>query len=324
MQMQQFREATIQQALQAARTALGPDALVLSTEQVVARGWRGWLGRREIQITAALPAASRRPRESSGPRRNDTAVAPATEGLLRRLMAAGLTAEVAERAVSQLPAHTHRLPSMTALRAGLASQFEAIASPDEELARIEVFVGPPGMGKTTTVAKLAAQHRARGGAPVRLVAADGQRAGALEQLRVYAGIVGSPFSAVRSADDLQATLRGARQTVLIDTAGRSPKDEGPADLRRVLARRKQVRTHLVLSADTSVTVAQRALEAFADMQPDRLLLTKVDEAATVMPLLDLALRKGLRISHLGTGQVVPDDLVRATAPQLASALLHEE
>jgi flagellar biosynthesis GTPase FlhF len=50
MQMQQFREATIQQALQAARTALGPDALVLSTEQVVARGWRGWLGRREIQI----------------------------------------------------------------------------------------------------------------------------------------------------------------------------------------------------------------------------------------------------------------------------------
>lgn len=180
------------------------------------------------------------------------------------------------------------------------------------------------MGKTTTVAKLAAQHRARGGAPVRLVAADGQRAGALEQLRVYAGIVGSPFSAVRSAEDLQAALRGARQTVLIDTAGRSPKDEGPTEIRRALARRKQVRTHLVLAADTSVAVAQRALEAFADMQPDRLLLTKVDEAATMMPLLDLAMRKGLQISHLGTGQLVPDDLMRATAPQLASALLHEE
>jgi flagellar biosynthesis protein FlhF len=60
------------------------------------------------------------------------------------------------------------------------------------------------------------------------------------------------------------------------------------------------------------------------MQPDRLLLTKVDEAATVMPLLDLALRRGLRISHLGTGQLVPDDLTRATASRLASALLHEE
>jgi flagellar biosynthesis protein FlhF len=324
MQMQQFREATIQQALQAARAALGPDALVLSTEQVVARGWRGWLGRREIQITAARPAVSRRVRESSDLARPDAGVPPATDGLLRRLRAAGLTAEVAERAVSQLPAHTHRLPSMVALRAALASQFETMESPDEELARIEVFVGPPGMGKTTTVAKLAAQHRARGGAPVRLVAADGQRAGALEQLRVYAGIVGSPMSTVRSADDLQAMLRGGRQTVLIDTAGRSPKDEGPAEWRRVLSRRRGVRTHLVLSADTSVTMAQRALETFADMQPDRLLLTKVDEAATVMPLLDLALRRGLRISHLGTGQLVPDDLTRATASRLASALLHEE
>jgi flagellar biosynthesis GTPase FlhF len=106
---------------------------------------------------------------------------------------------------------------------------------------IEVFVGPPGAGKTTTIAKIAAQARARRGARFSLIAADGFRVGAIDQLRTYADILDAPFYAAPSATDLETLLTAASdKPTLVDTAGRSPSDRESRELFAALERMPSV------------------------------------------------------------------------------------
>ncbi len=323
MYFKRFRSATVRDALRSAREELGPDALVLSTELVAALGWRGWLGRREVQITAAAEReASVRRLPRSVERQSDAD--PASIESVARLTAAGLSADFAGEIVAAMPDRARRGSSLHNLRAALASRLSALAVPDEAYAPIEVFVGPPGAGKTTTIAKIAAQARACRGLSLGLIAADGFRIGAVEQLRSYAAIIGSPFRVARSSDDLQGPLGGTvRRPMLVDTAGRSPSDETARELFRVLASRTDVRTHLVLPADTSTQSAQRILTAYQDARPSRVVLTKLDESRSLSPLVGLLREWQLPISYLGIGQRVPEDLNRATAQLLANAVLGE-
>jgi flagellar biosynthesis protein FlhF len=200
----------------------------------------------------------------------------------------------------------------------------SMAATDSTYAAVEVFVGPPGVGKTTTIAKIAAQERARRGQSLGLVAADAFRIGAVEQLRSYAHVIGSPFRIVRTSDDLKRVLRGgARTPLLIDTAGRSASDDTARELFRVLAARRDVRTHLVLPADTAAGSARRIFTAYREARPTRVVLTKMDEAESLSPLLGLLREWQLPISYLGVGQRVPEDLNRATAQRLAESALGE-
>jgi flagellar biosynthesis protein FlhF len=111
--------------------------------------------------------------------------------------------------------------------------------------------------------------------------------------------------------------------VLVDTAGRSPSDAASRDLFRVLGQSHGLRTHLVLPADTSVSAARRILDGYADARPSRLVLTKLDEAGSLSPLVSLLHERQLPISYLGIGQRVPEDLNRATATLLAASVLGE-
>jgi flagellar biosynthesis protein FlhF len=189
-----------------------------------------------------------------------------------------------------------------------------------------VFIGPPGAGKTTTIAKIAAQERARNGERLGLLAADGFRVGAVEQLRMFAEILGSPFATARSAAELEKVLSGTRgrTPLLLDTAGRSPKDDASRDMFRVLAHRRDVRTHLVMPAATAPSIARRTLDRFQDARPSRITLTKLDESDSIAPLLAVVRDSGIPLSYLGTGQSVPDDLQRATPATIAAWVLGEE
>src|SRR5262249_4936433 len=151
-----------------------------------------------------------------------------------------------------------------------------------DYAPVEVFVGPPGVGKTTTIAKIAAQEHAAGGRRFGLVSADAFRIGGVEQLRTYAQVLDTPLHAVRGAGDLKRALcRGSQAARLVDTGGRSPYDPGARELFRVLSIVPGVRTHLVIPASTTVSAARRIIDAYADARPGRLVLTKVDEAESL-------------------------------------------
>lgn len=317
MHLKRYQRETVQDALRAVREDLGPEALVLSTRMVAARGLRGWFGQRSVEVTAAAerPAMSETRHETSPYR--DIADR-ATQEIAARLEAAGVDASLARRVADAHPRVGRRGASIQSLRRTLAEQLVPLAAQDTEYAAVEVFVGPPGVGKTTTIAKIAAQERARRGKRLGIVAADGFRVGAVEQLRLYAEIIGAPLTVARTADDLEAALEGSRRTLLLDTAGRSPSDDMSKEMLRVLARRPGVRTHLVLSADSPVDALRRALDRFQDARPQRIVLTRLDEAESLAPLVGLLRDHQIPVSYLGTGQHVPRDLQVATPAALAA------
>ena len=266
MHLKRYRSETVKDALRAVREELGPNALVLSTRTVTATGMRGLLGKREVEITAAaerhempeerhrLRLRLRRGRPPRSPpckgakacwpsgrraksRRDSRPAAsrPASRRRSRRsIQLIGVAARIWRASGRRWPPSLRRWPRG-----------------DEPYAPVEVFVGPPGVGKTTTIAKIAAQERARQGQRLGLLAADGFRVGAIEQLRLYADILGSPFGAARTPDEFLRAIDEVKRPLLVDTAGRSPADDISKDMFRVLASRRDVRTHLVIPATTS-------------------------------------------------------------------------
>ncbi len=320
MYLKRYRRSTVREALAAVKSDLGPDALVLSTELVSAGGWRGVVGAREVQITAAVDRPVSEDRPVPSPTRTPE---PVVDGLTARLVAAGVDRRLAEAVVANVPSGERRHVSDARLRDLLAGEMAGLVGEDEGFCRVEVFIGPPGVGKTTTIAKLVARERAGNGRSLGMVAADGFRAGAVEQLRAYAQIIGAPFKVARTPGDLDRVLAQGRQPMLVDTAGRSPNDAAVADLLNVLHRRRGVRTHLVIAADTSAASARRIFDTYESARPERLVITKLDEADTMMPLLSIARERRMPVSFVTDGQRVPEDLARATPARLASALLRD-
>ena len=336
MHVKRVYQPTVREALAEVRAQLGPDALVLSTELVPAPGWRGWLGRRVVRLTAAAerpdapvttstpePAAVSEARTPVTTRRHRSPDDSARAGVVARLMAVGMDAALAVSVAARMTDAECRGGSDRVLRRALSAELEPMSGASSDYERCEVFVGPPGVGKTTTIAKIAAQERVRGRRSLNLVSADGFRAGAIEQLRGYAEIMALPFRVARTADELQDALTFARNPILVDTPGRSAAEADTTAMFEALCRRKHVRTHLVLAADTSVSAARRIFDRYAPFEPSRVVITKLDECESVTPLLGMVREQGLPVSYLTTGQRIPEDLWRATPASLAAALLRE-
>jgi flagellar biosynthesis protein FlhF len=329
MHYRKFCRPTVREALSAVREELGPDALVLSTRMIAPPGLRGWMGARVVEVTAAvdreqvsgerIEASASRPAEPVAPA-TPLALPAMARGLAARLQASGLSDTLAAT-IARHPRLQERGAGAGTMREVIAEALAPLAAPAEPMARVEVFIGPPGVGKTTTIAKIAAQARGTHSARLGMVAADGFRVGAVEQLRLYAGIIGSPFAIARSGADLARALDELDQPLLVDTAGRSPRDEGAAEILDVLATRGGVRRHLVLPASTSPAQARRIFDSFRTARPDRLVLTRLDEVDTLAPLVSVLTDSGLTVSYLGHGQAVPEDLERATPKTLTDWVL---
>jgi flagellar biosynthesis protein FlhF len=320
MHLKRYRGKTLKDALRAVRQDLGPEALVLSTQVVQDRGPRGWIGGTVVEIAAAierpeLPDVSALRHTVKEPSDREVAA------LAARLGASGLEPGIARAVAESHPADQRRLAGAGDLHATLAEQLRSLAAPDDDFAPVEVFVGPPGAGKTTTIAKLAAQQRGRQGRRLGLVAADGYRVGAVEQLRLYAEVIGAPLTVARSVDELDYALAASRRPILIDTPGRSPGDDVSREMFRVVGRQPDIRTHLVLPASLPPAHVRRTLDRFHEARPSRVVITKLDEADSLAPLVGVLRDAGLPISYVGTGQRVPEDLHRATPPALAAWVL---
>ena len=328
MHLKRYFAATVADALALVRAELGPDALVLSTRVVPSRGVRRFLGAAGVEVTAAVErelSEHRRPRPSG----RHTAAEP--DPAADRIDAGRFEAALA-REVTAIPKRSRRATadgagpgaSLASLRRALASQLTDLTAADEDHAPIQVFVGPSGAGKTTTIAKIGAQARARRGERMSLLAADGHLLGATDQLKMYAGLIGSPFLVARSATELERALAAAEPPVLVDTAGPWPHDGESRELLAALGRQPGVRTHLVMPAGTPAADGERLLEQYADARPDCVVLTRVDEAESVSSLVNVLHERHLPISYLGTGPRVPQDLYRATSAMVAACVLGED
>ncbi|MCG8584551.1 MAG: flagellar biosynthesis protein FlhF, partial [Pirellulales bacterium] len=200
-----------------------------------------------------------------------------------------------------------------------------IARPGER--RIVALVGPTGVGKTTTIAKLAANYRLREKCKVGLITVDTYRIAAVEQLRTYADIIDLPMEVVATPKEMRTAIDkfNDMELILIDTAGRSPRDEVKIhELKSFLADAQADEVHLVLSTVASTRTLRETAERFAAVGTTSLLLTKVDEATVLGPVYELLRATQLPVSYVTNGQNVPDDIEAARAQRLAKMILPME
>jgi flagellar biosynthesis protein FlhF len=210
----------------------------------------------------------------------------------------------------------------------LASQLRA-AGPLEAIPgkpRVIAFIGPTGVGKTTTLVKLASQYALVHQLKVALLTADTYRIGAVEQLRIYRDIMDIPFEAVNSPDEVGPALRrhADRDLIFFDTAGRSPQNRRQIqDLKAFLEAAKPAETHLCVSATTKNSDLLPIVGKFGLVPVNRFLVTKLDETRSHGMLLNLAANFQVPISYLTTGQNVPNDIEAASPERMAELVLGE-
>jgi flagellar biosynthesis protein FlhF len=186
------------------------------------------------------------------------------------------------------------------------------------------LIGPTGVGKTTTVAKLAATYKLRHGKRVGLVTTDTYRIAAVDQLRTYAEIIGLPLKVAMSPAEIASVCQGLADcdVILIDTAGRSQRDSDRLDeLREFISAARPHQVHLVLSSTASESVLLEAAQRFGQVKPDRVIFTKLDEAVNFGVLVSVARKVALKLSFVTTGQEVPDHIEIGRPDRIARLLL---
>ncbi|MBX3403535.1 MAG: flagellar biosynthesis protein FlhF [Phycisphaeraceae bacterium] len=242
------------------------------------------------------------------------------------------TAELADEQIVRAAVLRH-LGALIPVAEGVAAPSRAADGRPHTVA----LVGPTGVGKTTTVAKLAAAYKLRHGRSVGLITSDTYRIAAVEQLRTYASIIGLPLRVAMTPAEMGAAVESFRacDVVLIDTAGRSQHAaDRLAELEQFLAAASPHETHLVLSTASGEDVLVRAAESFARVRPNRVLLTKLDEAVNFGVVANTLRRLSRSVGPIGsgalplsfvtTGQEVPDHIEPGCANRLARMILDNQ
>lgn len=191
--------------------------------------------------------------------------------------------------------------------------------------RIMMFVGPPGAGKTTTIAKLAVRLGLQKRIPVHLLSLDTMRVGGSEQLATYARILGVGFDAIYTPAALGQALEehDARKLILIDSPGYAPAEmEEAAQVARFLQHYPEVEVQLVLPAYLSASSLTKFSQRFSSFGPEKLLFTHLDEVETTGPIVEHAVRSELPISFLADGQSITSDLHDATKTKLTEGIFN--
>jgi flagellar biosynthesis protein FlhF len=244
--------------------------------------------------------------------------APVRARLLRDLSKLGVDSVVATELADAVPSDSSSQQAMRLVVRQFGERLPLVDWDMAETGGIFAIVGPTGVGKTTTLAKIAARFVLRHGVEkLGLVSTDTYRIGARQQLANFARILRAPMHVAETADDLRGILDGYadKKLVLIDTAGMSQRDVRLANQFGTLkVDGYGVRTVLALSAGADRGCLAEAMTVFKAANPEALIVTKLDEAAALGGVLSLAIRSGLPIAYLTDGQRVPEDL-HAAAPK---------
>ncbi len=193
--------------------------------------------------------------------------------------------------------------------------------------KIVALVGPTGVGKTTTIAKLAALYTIGRKAKIALVTIDTFRVGAVEQLKTYSRIMGVPLEVASTPKELEKALaaHADKDLVLIDTVGRSPKDKETIEgLRAMLDSSFTIETHLCVAATTRERELRGIVKSFGALPLSRLLFTKLDESSSFGSIVNLQIENKLPLSYFTRGQRVPEDIEPASGKKVAELILGED
>ncbi len=246
--------------------------------------------------------------------------------VIEKLRELGLTEAMADQLACFMPEDITDADAWDCALDLLAGQ---LTTTNDDLMRrggVVALVGPTGVGKTTTVAKLAAQFaRLHGAEQVALITTDTFRIGAFEQLATFGRIIGCPVKQAKDHEELAVLLTQLQQRklILIDTAGMSQRDVRLAEKLSALMHnsRVKIRSYLVLSATSQARVMQETVEHFKRIALSGCIFTKLDECLSLGEIINIAIQNALPVSYLTNGQRVPEDI---EAAQAKAMVMHAE
>lgn len=247
---------------------------------------------------------------------------PIKAELLRAMFGAGFSPALSRKLVDAMPLGLDFETGIKWLKAAITHNLRVDDSGADVIERggVVALVGPTGVGKTTTVAKLAAHAVLRFGASnVALLSTDSYRIGAHEQLKIYGRILNVPVHAIKEDAELAETLEDLQRShlVLIDTVGMSQRDRNlPEQIRFLCGDNRPVKRQLLLPATAQGVTLDDIVRAHQGTGLDGCILTKVDETVSLAPAIDCLIRHGLQLHYVTNGQRVPEDIRTANASYL--------
>ncbi|MFW6381069.1 MAG: flagellar biosynthesis protein FlhF [Bacillota bacterium] len=333
MKVKKYVGETIQDTIFKVKADLGSEAIILDTRKYKKGGFLGFFAKKQVEVLAALE-------EETGPSQQTLQEINDLKGMINNLnqqweqgsFARNLPENLAfiydyliEQGMDQefIRSFIRRLQSKTEdyreilhiTREQLKHVIGKVEPIDPDSAKVIAFTGPTGVGKTTTIAKIAARFALQENHRVGLVTADTYRIAAVQQLQTYSDIVNLPLEVVYDEQELQGVVRDKFQDfdlIFIDTAGSSWQDELQLGKLRQIANNSLIdEVHLLLSLNTKTGDLFSILENFSSVDPDRLILTKLDETTTYGDIINLSRYSQLPYSYITFGQDVPDDIAVA-------------
>ena len=255
---------------------------------------------------------------------------PIKSQILSTLLSAGFSAALSRQLAEKLPANVDYSKAIAWLKSVLTRNLHSIEDEAEMLNQGGVFalIGPTGVGKTTTVAKLAARYVMKHGTHnLGLITTDAYRIGGHEQLRIYGKILGVMVHTVKDEADLQIALNElkGKHTVLIDTVGVSQRDQMVGEQIAMLSSTDTpIKRLLCLNATSTGETLANVVKAYKGKGLAGCIMTKTDEAATIGNALDVIIREKIRLYYVTNGQRVPEDILIANKGQLIQDALNHE
>ena len=350
MQVKKYRGKTINEALTGVKNVLGPEAMIISTKKLRERdGYNGFevaamLARDDISNTPSIPYTEVKSElmnikkmiyllNHSGVIRETLMMNPVILNLYTKLIRNGVDDHYAKMFLERAgaikddsPYDTNNIKGKTIKEIMQVIRIKDLFGSQNGNQIKAAFIGTTGVGKTTTIAKLAARLMFTAKKKVGLISIDNYRIGAMEQLKTYASILGIPcFPAFNRKDFLFAlkSMEG-RDVVLIDTAGQSHYDRlRIAELKNMIAGAPFISSHLLMSVSTTDSEMGKTAANFSPLEFQSYIFTKVDEVERCGSVINQIMKLPLPISYFTTGQNVPEDIERANKKNILRLLLNQ-
>jgi len=347
MKVKKYVGDTIQDTIFKVKADLGSDAIILNTRKYKKGGFLGLkiFGEKKVEVLAALEDDNsdvsnektleeidklknmlnnmERERKKEGSYEEN--LSPEIADIYNNLLEQGVKENIAQELIEDLKDDNEEI-NIDKLKNNIKS---AIGNPAPinrgQSLKIIAFIGPTGVGKTTTIAKLAAKFALQEELKVGMVTADTYRIAAVQQLETYSDIMNIPLEVVYSEKELKEVINGKFEDfdlIFLDTAGSSWTDKMQLGrLKNFTDKDLVTETHLLISLNTKTEDINKILDNFSTLEPDKIILTKVDEASKYGDIINLRNKYNLPYSYITYGQDVPDDIVEADTNKLFEYLL---
>ena len=345
MKVKKYIGDNIQDTIFKVKVDLGSDAIILDTRKFTKGGFLGFFGKEKIEVLAGLEeprkAEENTQKEINHLKEmiqdlsnnvNEKKVKDETPEVLTTFQQYLRLQNVREENIetitgslsedSNIDENNLKLKSKNYLEELLG---QPVPIKVAEESQVITFVGPTGVGKTTTIAKIAAEFAIKEGKKVHLITADTYRIAAVQQLRTYSDIINIPLKVVYDGDEFKKAVKECRKKadlVLVDTPGRNWKNKWELGQLNEFTKEDLVdEIHLMVSLNMPSRDLEFAVDNFSRLKPDKMILTKLDETSTYGDVINISQKYDIPFSYITFGQDVPEDIDKANPEILYNYLI---